>query len=81
MIYYKEMANTASFHLNLSDNINNMAAVQGGYPGGTPMPGGGRKKRKGRKAKGKKAKSMKVKRGKARVSKRRSRSRSITRSR
>lgn len=70
------MANTASFHLNLSDNINNMAAVAGGYPGETPMPGGGRKKRKGKKAKGNKAKSMKARRGKARVSKRRSRSRS-----
>ena len=45
------MANTASFHLDLSDNINNMAAVQGGYPCQPPMPGGGRKKTrsKGRK--------------------------------
>ncbi len=73
------MANTASFHLDLSDNINNMAAVQGGYPEQPPMPGGGRKKRKGKK--GKKAKSMKARRGKARVSKRMSRSRSRTRTR
>ena len=72
------MANTASFHLNLSDNINNMAAVQGGYPEQPPMPGGGRKKRR---SKGRKAEGKKARRGKARVSKRRSRSRSRSRTR